>query len=505
MARVLICDEKWYQDNYNDLDKIEYEKIVVVDYKNKEFSSKIFKEITSRKEDEICIVGSENRNFKSIDQIIKFTRNNHNVATIKSPGLGDFDFSQLSKKSTIVCFNSSLYNNNTIKTFSDILELQKYFIDISINSNKHYLYILNDSLKFKKVETDEKKRIKNTRRKKKNSNLTDISKIKKNSKYIDSKPTNIINKGKPKILIMCDVTGWAWWIKSEYLYYYLSNYYDIDIRSAIGGHKGRIDFKSYDICFTYGYSYVSNIMKSNFNRRVAGVTAHRPIDAIVHNLSKAKWLHANSILLYNEISEIFNNVFYVPNGVDEKRFYPMNDIMSGRDEMVFGHVGKLSPNKGQKEIIEPAIKKAGVRYFSHYNNYKKKVSHEDMPMVHHNYDVFICASDEDGTPCPALEAAACGRPIISNRIGNMPELIENYENGILLDSKNVDDYVDAIKWCQDNPDKVKKMGERVRKKIEEEWTWKLMSRNYLYMFDSILGINRDLSYYENPALYHLNQ
>ncbi|MFW6029534.1 MAG: glycosyltransferase family 4 protein [Halanaerobiales bacterium] len=123
----------------------------------------------------------------------------------------------------------------------------------------------------------------------------------------------------------------------------------------------------------------------------------------------------------------------------------MYDIMSGRDEMVFGHVGKLSPNKGQRQVIEPAIKRAGVRYFSHYNNYKKKVSHKDMPMVHHNYDVFICASDEDGTPCPALEAAACGRPIISNRIGNMPELIENYENGILLDSKNIDDYVDAIK------------------------------------------------------------
>ncbi|MFW6029535.1 MAG: hypothetical protein ACOCRO_04705 [Halanaerobiales bacterium] len=59
------------------------------------------------------------------------------------------------------------------------------------------------------METDEKKRIKNTRRKKKNPNLTDINKIKKNSKYINSKPTNIINKGKPKILIMCDVTGWA--------------------------------------------------------------------------------------------------------------------------------------------------------------------------------------------------------------------------------------------------------------------------------------------------------
>ena len=47
------------------------------------------------------------------------------------------------------------------------------------------------------------------------------------------------------------------------------------------------------------------------------------------------------------------------------------------------------------------------------------------------------------------------------------------------------------------------MGENALKEIREKWTWKLMSRNYLLMFDSILGIKRDRGLYENPALYHI--
>ena len=86
----------------------------------------------------------------------------------------------------------------------------------------------------------------------------------------------------------------------------------------------------------------------------------------------------------------------------------------------------------------------------------------------------------------------------------MPELIENYKTGILLDKPNVDLYVDAIKWCQNNPEKVVEMGKNIRKKIEQEWTWELMAKNYLFMFDSILQIQRDPSLYENPAKHHID-
>lgn len=47
--------------------------------------------------------------------------------------------------------------------------------------------------------------------------------------------------------------------------------------------------------------------------------------------------------------------------------------------------------------------------------------------------VLVCASESEGTPNPALEAAACGCTVVSTRVGNMSELIRDGENGYLVD------------------------------------------------------------------------
>ncbi|NQW47937.1 MAG: glycosyltransferase, partial [Planctomycetes bacterium] len=45
----------------------------------------------------------------------------------------------------------------------------------------------------------------------------------------------------------------------------------------------------------------------------------------------------------------------------------------------------------------------------------------------------VCASESEGTPNTALEAAACGCTIVTTRVGNMPELIVDGVNGVFAD------------------------------------------------------------------------
>ena len=47
--------------------------------------------------------------------------------------------------------------------------------------------------------------------------------------------------------------------------------------------------------------------------------------------------------------------------------------------------------------------------------------------------VLVCASESEGTPNPALEAAACGCTVVSTPVGNMPELIRDDVNGYLVE------------------------------------------------------------------------
>lgn len=304
---------------------------------------------------------------------------------------------------------------------------------------------------------------------------------------IDKIPKIEIKNRKPRILFVCDVKGWAWWNKSLILKDYLSDEFDIGITSVIDKEGDIFDKNFYDLYFTYGYSYVRYLNDIPIHKKISGLTAHRPISMIENQMKRVAVTHANSILLYEQLQKIHPISFYVPNGVDEKIFYLKNEIPKHRDNIVIGHVGKLSSQKGQKEFIEPAIKKSGAEYINNYSKYVTKIPHKKMIDIYNDMDVFICASKEDGTPNPALEAASCGRPIISNHIGNMPEFIENGYNGFLVE-KNINTYVEKINYLRENRDHLIEMGKNARKTIEKAWTWKIQAERYRDMFKIILRI-----------------
>lgn len=61
------------------------------------------------------------------------------------------------------------------------------------------------------------------------------------------------------------------------------------------------------------------------------------------------------------------------------------------------------------------------------------------------YDVLILCSRLDGRPFVAMEAMACGVPVVASNIGAMPELIEEGINGYLAPVGDVEIFVDNIR------------------------------------------------------------
>jgi len=49
-------------------------------------------------------------------------------------------------------------------------------------------------------------------------------------------------------------------------------------------------------------------------------------------------------------------------------------------------------------------------------------------------DVIVVASRHEGLPTVALEALACGAPVVGTRVGILPDVIKNGSNGYLVDS-----------------------------------------------------------------------
>lgn len=297
----------------------------------------------------------------------------------------------------------------------------------------------------------------------------------------------VIKKDRPPILLMADVCGWAWWNKSQYLEAYLADDYDIKVISLIGPESSGVNARRFRLYVTYGYSYVLRLQNVPKERRVTGVTAHRPLNLLKGSMSFADNVHANSKMLLHDLKQIVANhdkVHYVPNGVDEKIFSEVNPIRK-TGELVAGHVGKKCAAKHQEDIILPALNASGVKSVTNLSDYTNKKPYCEMPEMYNEMDVFIVASEEDGTPNPALEAAACGRPIISNRIGNMPEFIKDGYNGFIVGLK-IDEYIEKLEYLRNNRDHLIEMGKNARKTVEENWTWKIQAENYREMFKKCL-------------------
>ena len=309
------------------------------------------------------------------------------------------------------------------------------------------------------------------------------------NKFFD-KEYRTTNKPLGKILLIADVCGWAWWNKSRYLQRFLSDEFHIEVICLLGPERSNINANRFDVYFTYGHSYVAQLGRVGRNKRVTGITAHRPIGMLQGAMNRAPWLHANSLLLMKELESMANTktqkCFYLPNGVDEELFRPVEPLHTD-GPLVAGHVGKQCPAKGQAEFIIPAMNMSGVQSSYNINDYRKRLPYTEMWRFYQNMDVFMVASVEDGTPNGALEAAACGRPIISNHIGNMPELIRDGWNGFLVD-RDLKSYVEKLKYLDKNRDHLVEMGKNARKSIEEAWTWKIQAENYRKMFKEIMKI-----------------
>lgn len=300
-----------------------------------------------------------------------------------------------------------------------------------------------------------------------------------------AKPPKANFNHRPRILMLADVQGWAWWNKSLYVQKYLADEFEIDI--VIDSQPIS---KDYDCYFTFLPSQL---------RQLNGIPPHKIITGVTASPGLKKWiksgsldaykkrvaaLHANSRMLFEELTPYHRHRYYLPNGVDTELFTPWE--LPNQKRLVLGFVGRPDKTdaKGLVSIIKAAADEAEVDLKTNVNLYSNRDKLNTMPSFYAGIDVYCVASTMDGTPNPMLEAAACGRPIIANRIGNAPEFVRNGINGFLVDRK-VSQYVTKIRYFVKNRDKLKSMGNEARK-TALEWDWETQANNYRAMFREVI-------------------
>ncbi len=169
--------------------------------------------------------------------------------------------------------------------------------------------------------------------------------------------------------------------------------------------------------------------------------------------------HISNFVTFDNIGE---------NGIDEEDYYL--------------YVGRISSEKGIKTLIDAAIKanmstlkivgdgpllEEMVSYVKSKNvnnieflGYKER--DDVMNLIQKSRFAVSPSECYENFPYSVLEAFACGKPVIGTRVGGIPEIIKNWENGLLFEYGDSDELSLKIRFLINHPQKAREMGEKAR-------------------------------------------
>ena len=154
--------------------------------------------------------------------------------------------------------------------------------------------------------------------------------------------------------------------------------------------------------------------------------------------------------IYDKMEDIFSDIpnkkyFICEDGVDLDLFkvQPYPEIFT------VGWAGNTKAGKVKGfNYVEELMKMSSLPFILA----EKQSSHivfEEMPdRFYKNISALLITSESEGTPNPALEAAASGKMIISTDVGIVRKVISEGKNGIIVKDRNINSFSNALEQCQ---------------------------------------------------------
>jgi glycosyltransferase involved in cell wall biosynthesis len=176
-----------------------------------------------------------------------------------------------------------------------------------------------------------------------------------------------------------------------------------------------------------------------------------------------------------------SRIFMLPPAVDLQRFSPhqpaqliRDEIGAGPDDRLVGLVSRIKPGRGHAEALAAfqrlqaeapnlrllfvgrgegrealeAVARAGrAAERVHFLGYRA----EDLPAIYAALDVCLMLGEgSDGTCRAALEAQACGTPVVAFPVGALPEYMVDGETGLIVE-RDVDSLTAGIREALETP------------------------------------------------------
>jgi glycosyltransferase involved in cell wall biosynthesis len=90
---------------------------------------------------------------------------------------------------------------------------------------------------------------------------------------------------------------------------------------------------------------------------------------------------------------------------------------------------------------------------------------EDVAPFYAAFDALVLPSSNEGTPVSVIEALGAGRPVVATRVGGVPDIVRDGEDGFLVEPGATDELADRLARLARDPALRERMGKQGRERV----------------------------------------
>lgn len=248
----------------------------------------------------------------------------------------------------------------------------------------------------------------------------------------------------------------------------------------------------------------------------------RYADLVGPSLRRASGLTAVSASVRRDLGQLFGRgieggVHVVPGGVDTTTFHPetvseeeiallnLENDLAGKKVALF--VGSLTPEKGIDVLLDAADNMMDVEFRlvgetredgrgqEIHDRIEECANVQAFPSLapqallqwYGRADVFVMPSLDEGFGLVALEAMACGKPVVVSRSEAMESIVQDGVNGYLVPPGQAFALSRAINKAVSEPKHAASMGQRARDTVELRYSWPTITDMLRPIYRQALG------------------
>ncbi len=251
----------------------------------------------------------------------------------------------------------------------------------------------------------------------------------------------------------------------------------------------------------YGVMLVAEKLKFPFATTVLGSDVNVFFDNPTRKQQILRALHASRVVFAKSkalqtrlVAEGIESVIDY-NGIDREKFQPRDRAEACRQlgldpkRRRVLYVGNLLPVKGPT-VLARAIERLQDTEVVFVGSGPEKISagrcagvrpHEEIPLWMNASDVLCLPSLNEGLPNVALEAMACGLPVVASNVGGLPEIVQEGVNGFLVAPSNSSALAEALRQAFD----MKWDHDAIRASVSQ-FDWDVNARALLTVLEKIV-------------------